>query len=225
MLSDVLFREVSPVKTPTGIMALAPFLRPKPSSYVNLQGMKMRGGNESFCVLLEAIQDRWKRRLHTAFRRRRGREDIYFPMVARMLVTEDAARRDGRALFLAYSRTIQSGGSGAGVQRQSNCYHPESKKQSLPDRLTGPIAFVFGNEGVGLSDAVLQVITDEISIPMPGGTESLNAAAAAAVCFFERVRQMETADEIFSVRFPGFLYLGHPYGCAILCGFNCFLPA
>jgi TrmH family RNA methyltransferase len=28
---------------------------------------------------------------------------------------------------------------------------------------------------------------------MPGGTESLNAAAAAAICFFEKVRQTITA--------------------------------
>jgi TrmH family RNA methyltransferase len=28
---------------------------------------------------------------------------------------------------------------------------------------------------------------------MPGGTESLNAAAAAAVCFFEKVRQAAIA--------------------------------
>jgi len=29
-----------------------------------------------------------------------------------------------------------------------------------------------------------------VAIPMPGKTESLNAAAAAAVCLFERVRQL-----------------------------------
>jgi TrmH family RNA methyltransferase len=28
---------------------------------------------------------------------------------------------------------------------------------------------------------------------MPGGTESLNVAAAAAACFFERVRQREVS--------------------------------
>ena len=57
--------------------------------------------------------------------------------------------------------------------------------------MTGPVAFVFGNEGAGLSDALLEIAHERITIPMPGGAESLNAAAAAAVCFFERVRQME----------------------------------
>ena len=58
---------------------------------------------------------------------------------------------------------------------------------------------------MGLVDAVLQVVMT-ISIPMPGGTESLNAAAAAAVCFFERVRQMESGGDNYpALDYPGFL--------------------
>jgi TrmH family RNA methyltransferase len=30
---------------------------------------------------------------------------------------------------------------------------------------------------------------EQLRIPMPGGTESLNVAAAAAICLFEQVRQ------------------------------------
>jgi len=52
--------------------------------------------------------------------------------------------------------------------------------------LVGPIAFVFGNEGTGLSEEIIQAADENISIPMPGKTESLNAAAAAAICFFEK---------------------------------------
>lgn len=55
--------------------------------------------------------------------------------------------------------------------------------------LRGPCAFVFGNEGAGVSDAVLAEAGDRVRIPMPGEAESLNVAAAAAVCLFERVRQ------------------------------------
>ena len=65
----------------------------------------------------------------------------------------------------------------------------QAKTSLYQTRLSGPVAFVFGNEGAGLSEAVLQAASEQVSIPMPGGTESLNAAAAAAVCFFERVRQ------------------------------------
>jgi TrmH family RNA methyltransferase len=67
----------------------------------------------------------------------------------------------------------------------------KAKNSLYKTRLTGPTAFIFGSEGTGLSEAMLQASTEQIIIPMPGGTESLNAAAAAAVCFFERVRQIK----------------------------------
>lgn len=55
--------------------------------------------------------------------------------------------------------------------------------------LTGPVAWVFGNEGQGVSAEVAQSVPLKALIPMPGSTESLNVAAAAAICLFETVRQ------------------------------------
>jgi TrmH family RNA methyltransferase len=55
--------------------------------------------------------------------------------------------------------------------------------------LTGRLALVIGNEGAGVSPPLLAQATKQVMIPMPGGMESLNAAAAAAVCLFECVRQ------------------------------------
>jgi TrmH family RNA methyltransferase len=55
--------------------------------------------------------------------------------------------------------------------------------------LSAPVAIAIGNEGAGLSDALCAIATHRVSIPMPGGFESLNAAAAAAVCLFECVRR------------------------------------
>ncbi|MDR0247251.1 MAG: RNA methyltransferase [Burkholderiales bacterium] len=52
-----------------------------------------------------------------------------------------------------------------------------------------PLAMVFGNEGVGLSDALTQLIDTAVTIPMPGRMESLNVASAAAVVLFECVRR------------------------------------
>ena len=46
-----------------------------------------------------------------------------------------------------------------------------------------------GNEGAGLSDELRALATHPVTIPMPGAVESLNAAAAAAICLFEAVRQ------------------------------------
>lgn len=55
--------------------------------------------------------------------------------------------------------------------------------------LTVPVAWVFGNEGAGVSGVWRDAATLTITIPQPGGMESLNVAAAAAVCLFEQVRQ------------------------------------
>ena len=55
--------------------------------------------------------------------------------------------------------------------------------------LTAPIAIAIGNEGTGLSPELRAAASSCVSIPMPGGFESLNAAAAAAVCLFECVRR------------------------------------
>jgi TrmH family RNA methyltransferase len=51
-----------------------------------------------------------------------------------------------------------------------------------------PVAWLFGNEGQGVDETLLDK-TYPVRIPQPGGEESLNVAAAAAVCLFEMVRQ------------------------------------
>jgi TrmH family RNA methyltransferase len=56
-------------------------------------------------------------------------------------------------------------------------------------RLAGRVALAIGNEGAGLAPALAAEASQRVTIPMPGGMESLNAAAAAAICLFERVRQ------------------------------------
>jgi len=55
--------------------------------------------------------------------------------------------------------------------------------------LRGPLAWVFGNEGAGVSAEMSAAATEQLRIPMPGKTESLNVAAAAAICLFEQLRQ------------------------------------
>jgi TrmH family RNA methyltransferase len=48
--------------------------------------------------------------------------------------------------------------------------------------------FVIGNEGHGLSKEVIEACDRAVVIPMVVGNESLNAAAAAAICIWETVR-------------------------------------
>lgn len=47
------------------------------------------------------------------------------------------------------------------------------------------LAWLFGGEGRGLSDAIIQRADLRVTIPMAAGTESLNVAAAAAICLYQ----------------------------------------
>ncbi len=65
---------------------------------------------------------------------------------------------------------------------------PHARRALYEADLTRPVAWVFGTEGQGLP-APLVDDAAAVRIPQPGHGESLNVAAAAAVCFFEQVRQ------------------------------------
>jgi TrmH family RNA methyltransferase len=51
--------------------------------------------------------------------------------------------------------------------------------------LPEPCGWVFGNEGQGIAAALSERCALQVHIPQPGGEESLNVAAAAAVCLYE----------------------------------------
>ncbi len=77
-----------------------------------------------------------------------------------------------------------------------NSYATTMDGESLYSQdLTQACAFVMGNEGAGLREKTIQHCTKRISIPMSQtnglAVESLNAAAATAICLFERKRQAE----------------------------------
>ena len=66
---------------------------------------------------------------------------------------------------------------------------PHARDSLFESDLTGPTAWIFGNEGVGLSAAMAKSARIQVGIPMPGPVESLNLAATVAVCLFEQLRQ------------------------------------
>jgi TrmH family RNA methyltransferase len=86
-------------------------------------------------------------------------------------------RRDGRMIA-----TVARGGA-------------DLYATDIPSR----VAIAIGNEGAGLSAALLNEAGARVTIPMPGGAESLNAAAAAAVVLFECVRQRRAQASLRSV--------------------------
>ncbi len=62
--------------------------------------------------------------------------------------------------------------------------------------LTGPAAFLIGNEGKGLTDDISAAADKLIKIPMKGSLESLNAASSATVISYEALRQRENRVSI-----------------------------
>jgi TrmH family RNA methyltransferase len=64
----------------------------------------------------------------------------------------------------------------------------------LPDAaLPQPAAWLLGHEGQGVSPHLAAACALVVRIPQPGGEESLNVAAAAAICLYEALRQREHA--------------------------------
>jgi TrmH family RNA methyltransferase len=53
--------------------------------------------------------------------------------------------------------------------------------ESIP---SDPVAILVGNEAHGLGDEIVGQADHRFTIPMPGGTESLNAAAAASIALY-----------------------------------------
>jgi TrmH family RNA methyltransferase len=185
VLSDALFRAVSPVKNPTGVIGLV--------AIPTRQALPERE-EDSFWVLLEAIQDPGNVGSILRSAVAAGASNIYLSDGCADAWSPKTLRAAMGAHFLiriheqsdlgVVARAFSGKVIATSLTAKNSLYHT---------RLAGPVAFIFGNEGMGLSDALLQAASDRIVIPMPGGTESLNAAAAAAVCFFERVRQMSEA--------------------------------
>jgi TrmH family RNA methyltransferase len=64
-----------------------------------------------------------------------------------------------------------------------------AERQIYDVDLRHPVAWLFGHEGQGVSEALLAQADYQVSIPHAGQIESLNVAASAAVCFFEQLRQ------------------------------------
>ena len=65
------------------------------------------------------------------------------------------------------------------LQTEESIYDIEYKKKVI----------IIGNEANGVSKEVLEISDKKVKIPMPGKTESLNAAVATGVILYEYVRQ------------------------------------
>ena len=59
------------------------------------------------------------------------------------------------------------------------------------ESFNGPTALVLGSEGEGLHQKISERCDQLLEIPMPGGIESLNVSATAAICLFRVLAMRE----------------------------------
>ena len=180
MLPESIMAKVSALASPPELLALCQ--RPRPP----------QPAADAARVVLEDIQDPGN--LGTILRcaaasgvrevlLSKGCVDVYSPKVLRAGMGAHFVLHIHEQVDLAASLTQFSG-------RKLVTYLEGSSSLYSQD-LTGPVALVFGNEGAGVSPALLALADARVRIPMPGHAESLNVAMAATVCLFERVRQQE----------------------------------
>lgn len=177
-LSDVLFRSLSELATPPGILARiavppAPTLSP--------------AGD---CLLLDAVQDAGN--VGTLLRTAAaagvcdvllgpGCAGAWTPRVLRAAQGAHFTLRIHEQAELAEFMKRYAGTSIATVADQGMSLYALD--------LRSPIAWLVGNEGSGVAQELIALSGQRATIPMAQGSESLNVAAAAAVCLFEMRRQ------------------------------------
>ena len=179
MLSDVLVRELGLVDTPSGILALAPIPEPE-----------LPPDTAADALLLDGVQDPGN--LGTLLRTAAaaGVRQVLLSSACTAPWSPKVLRAGQGAHFLL---AIHSDVDLLGFMRD---FRGSTLVTSLDDahslyeaNWSAPAAWVFGAEGQGVRAELLAAAQQRLRIPMPGGVESLNVGAAAAVCLFEQVRR------------------------------------
>ncbi|MCL4791666.1 MAG: RNA methyltransferase [Gammaproteobacteria bacterium] len=177
--SAKLFARLSSVDTPTGILAV-----------IKVPVRNTIPAQPGACVILEDIQDPGNLGSILRSTAAAGLREVYLSKHCADAWSQRVLRAGMGAHFLL---DIHDGiDLGELIQRFPGriiATQLHAQQSIYAADLTGTVGLVFGNEGAGLSRAVLDAARETVTIPMPGSTESLNIAAAVAVCLFERVRQ------------------------------------
>jgi TrmH family RNA methyltransferase len=185
VLADALFHEVSTFETPSGILALiAP---PRPQAVPD---------DAPACLLLEDIQDPGNVGSIVRSAAASGVRHVLLSKGCAFAWSPKVLRAGQGAHFLlniveeadlvAFLRTYSG---------QALALTPHAGQTLYDIDMRPATALLIGNEGAGLSAPLLQAADRRVAIPMPGKTESINAAAAAAICLFEMVRQRHATSE------------------------------
>lgn len=183
LLSDALFRTLSTVDTPTGIMAL-----------VQVPPLRVPNLDIRACVVLDGVQDPGNLGSILRSAAASGVSDVLLAPGCAQAWSPRVLRAGMGAHFTL--RLYEHCDIEAFIDGYSGRLLATVRDDAAPvfeTDLRGDVALLFGSEGGGLSPSLVARAHARISIPMPGHAESLNVAAAAAVCLFERVRQQRAS--------------------------------
>jgi TrmH family RNA methyltransferase len=177
--ADSIFTEISPVETPAGLLAV-----------IAIPAVQLRLPIEGSCVVLDRVQDAGNvgAVLRTAAAAgvswallTEGCAHAWSPKVLRSAMGAHfsinvAESADVPRLLTGFSGTIVA-------------TRPDADANLFDLDLKVPVAWLFGSEGGGLEHGLAALASVSVRIPMAAATESLNVAAAAAICLFEQLRQ------------------------------------
>lgn len=180
VLDEGLFKSLSSVVTPTGVIAVVKTPRPEPVPR-----------EMDFCVMLEDLQDPGN--LGSILR------SCAAAGVRHVLLSKDSVHAwsprvlraaMGAHFLLRIYEQVNLPAAARAFAGKLIATSQGAPRSVFDADLRGRLAIAFGNEGRGISSGLKEVADALVAIPMPGKAESLNVAAAAAVCLFERVRQL-----------------------------------
>ena len=178
LLADELFAEITQVETPEGVTAIAAIphvaSRPKDDFRVLIDGVQDPG---NLGGLLRTAAAAGATSAHLT----KGCADVWSPKSLRGGM--------GAQFVLPVRERVDLTVALAGFRGSIIATSPHATESIHDVDLTGPVALIFGSEGRGLGEEGQALATQLVHIPMAGKIESLNVAAAAAVCCFERLRQ------------------------------------
>lgn len=177
VLAEALFAELSPVETPSGVLAL-------------IERPQARGSATGSAIALEAVQDPGN--LGAILR---SAAAAGFTRVLLSAACADAWSPKTLRAGMGAHFVIQIEERVDLFARLTQTRLPlfaltlDGAQNLFETDLRGDVIFMFGNEGAGLSDDLAALARTRLAIPMRGAIESLNVAAAVSVCCFEKMRQ------------------------------------
>lgn len=178
-LADSLMRDLGLVDTPSGLLALVK--TPRATATVN---------RKKDAILIDGVQDPGN--VGTLLRTAAAagiEQALLAPGCASAWSPKVLRAGQGAHFALAIHEECDLAGFMAGYEGTTAVTCLDGATSLYAARLDGPIAWVFGAEGQGVSAELIAAAQLRIRIPMPGAVESLNVAAAAAVCLFEALRR------------------------------------